>query len=285
MLAVDRLYASVLKNGPVCVGLDTDISYIPDLEKKSDQTISEILFAFNRSIIDSAIDLAACFKVQIAYYESLGLEGLLAYQKTLAYLRQKNAIIIADIKRGDIAKTAEMYAKAHFTGDFEADWITVNPWMGYDTLEPYLPYLKNSGKGIFVLLSTSNPGAKDLEYQTDPEGTPLWKKLGNHITKIGAQYQGESGYSNIGAVVGCTRPEDATEIRSLYPSMFFLVPGYGAQGGSATEMQSSFDSNQNGAVVNASRSILLAYQKNPSLSVAEAARAEVQSMRKAFLFK
>ena len=153
-MIIDQLFESVAQKGHVCVGLDTDITYLPEAFALKYSTIEEGLFQFNKAIIDRTLDVSACYKVQIAYYESYGIEGLRAYQRTLSYLREKDAVIIADIKRGDIAKTAEMYAKAHFTGDFESDFITLSPYMGLDSLNPYLPYVKDQNKGVFVLIRT-----------------------------------------------------------------------------------------------------------------------------------
>ena len=146
-MIVDKLYESVAKKGVVCVGLDTDISYVPAYLQKEAGSAEEAVFRFNKEIIDATEDVAGCYKVQIAYYESLGLEGLRAYQRTLGYLREKGLIAIADIKRGDIAKTAEMYAKGHFEGDFEADFVTLAPYMGMDSVTPYLPYVKEKEIG------------------------------------------------------------------------------------------------------------------------------------------
>ena len=157
---VDKLYESVAANGPVCVGLDTEISYLPTTDTA--RTAGENVVAFNRALIDATKGVAGCYKVQIAYYESLGLDGMRAYAETLKMARATGLPVIADIKRGDIAKTAEMYAKAHFTGDFEADIITLAPYMGLDSISPYLPYCAEQGKGVFVLCRTSNPGAKDF---------------------------------------------------------------------------------------------------------------------------
>lgn len=284
MHAMDKVFESVSKKGPVCVGLDTDPSYIPAEELKKSTTLEEAVLRYNQKIIDATLDVAAVYKVQIAYYEAMGVRGLEVYRDTLRYLREKKALIVTDVKRGDIAKTAEMYAKAHFTGDFEADIITVNPWMGMDTLRPYYPYLENHEKGLFVLLSTSNPGALDLEYQETKIGAPLWKILGEKLTLEGNAFLGEHGYSDIGVVVGCTRPEDARKIRQLFPSLYFLVPGYGAQGGTAEELDGVFDPFKNGAVINASRSILLAYkqEKYTDCTPEEAARKEALTMQKAF---
>ena len=163
MTNMDKLYASVAANGPVCVGLDTEFSYLPADVVDYTKTAGENVVEFNRRIIEATKASAGCYKVQIAYYESLGLDGMRAYAETLKMVRATGLPVIADIKRGDIAKTAEMYAKAHFTGDFEADIITLAPYMGLDSISPYLPYCKEQGKGLFVLCRTSNPGAKDCE--------------------------------------------------------------------------------------------------------------------------
>jgi orotidine-5'-phosphate decarboxylase len=220
------------------------------------------------------------YKVQIAYYEALGLAGLAAYAQTLRYLREKGAIIIADVKRGDIAKTAEMYAKAHFSGDFEADFITVNPFMGMDTLTPFYPYLETGEKGLFALVATSNPGAGDIEGIRAADGTTVSEKVGEMIAKESANFAGESGYGAIGAVVGCTNREQTTRIRERLPHVFFLIPGYGAQGGKAADMR-EYLREGNGGVVNSSRGILLAAKKPEfaHLPFAEAARAETIRMR------
>ena len=142
-MIIDKLFEKVAQNGHVCVGLDTDYGYLPPEFAQRYPDIEEGIFQFNKAIVEATLDVAACYKVQIAYYESYGMAGLRAYQRTLALLREKNAVAIADIKRGDIAKTAEMYAKAHFTGDFEADFVTLSPYMGMDSLTPYLPYVQN----------------------------------------------------------------------------------------------------------------------------------------------
>ena len=160
---IDRLYERVEERGVVCVGLDTDISYVPEFIKNG-RSNKEAIVEFNKRIIDETFDVAACFKVQIAYYEALGIEGLEAYRDTIKYLREKGEIVIADIIRGDIDATAKMYAKAHFEGDFEADFITVSPYMGMDSIMPYIPYIESGKKGLFSLVRTSNKGAVDIEY-------------------------------------------------------------------------------------------------------------------------
>ena len=240
----------------------------------------EAIVKFNKGIIDATLDVVSTYKVQIAYYEALGIEGLMAYKETLEYLREKDAIIIADIKRGDIAKTAEMYAKAHFTGDFEADFITLNPYMGMDTIEPFMEYLEKYDKGIFTLVRTSNPGAKDVEYIETAKGEKVYEEVGAMVQELGKRVTGACGYSSLGAVMGCTHVDEAVKMREALGNTFFLIPGYGAQGGTAKEV-ALYLKNGNGGVVNSSRGILLAYKKDKykGMSYAEAARAESISMR------
>ena len=194
---IDKLYDRVEKRSVVCVGLDTALDYVPEHIREG-RTSGEAIFEFNKQIIDSTYDVAACFKVQIAYYEALGLEGLIAYKKTLEYLREKDEIIIADIKRGDIAATAKMYAKAHFEGDFEADFITLSPYMGMDSIEPYMPYLESGKKGVFSLVRTSNPGAEDIEYLDTVEGKKVYEVVADKITEMAKSCTGSCGYTAIG---------------------------------------------------------------------------------------
>ena len=276
MTNMDKLYDSVAKNGPVCVGLDTEISYLPETDTAL--TAGENIVAFNRRLIDATKGVAGCYKVQIAYNESLGMDGMLAYQQTLKMARASGLPVIADIKRGDIAKTAEMYAKAHFTGDFEADIVTLAPYMGLDSIVPYLPYCKDQGKGVFVLCRTSNPGRMDFEYQTLSDGRTVYTMVGDALTKLGADYMGERGYSSVGLVIGGTTGEEAAEIRDRYKNTFFLIPGYGAQGGKACDI-ALYMNKGNGGVVNSSRGILMAWKKQPGVAFDEAAYNECVRMR------
>ena len=279
-LIIDKLYERVEERGVVCLGLDTALDYIPSHVLEG-RTVSEALFEFNKEIIDATLDVVACFKVQIAYYEALGIEGLIAYKNTLKYLREKDAIIIADIKRGDIAATASQYAKAHFTGDFEADFITLSPYMGMDSIEPYLPYMKEGKKGVFVLVRTSNSGAEDFENLDIVGAKKLYNAVGDKLTEMGQSVKGKYGYTQIGGVIGCTHVEEGKEIRSRYNDMFFLIPGYGAQGGKAEDV-ALYLNNGNGGVVNSSRGILLAYKKeNRETEYAACAREEAIKMRDA----
>lgn len=283
-MIIDRLYESVKEKGHVSVGLDTAIDYIPNAVLKKHNNIEDCLFEYNRMIIDSTLDVAACYKVQIAYYESLGIEGLRAYSRTLRYIKEKKALAIADIKRGDISKTAEMYAKAHFQGDFESDFVTLNPYMGLDTIEPYLPYLKDKEKGLFVLVRTSNRGAKDIQYVDTKGSGKLYDLVGEKVHSLGKNYLGKCGYSSIGGVIGCTHVEEGIEIRNNLDKMFFLIPGYGAQGGKASDV-ALYLKDGNGGVVNSSRGILLAYKKadDGEKTYGECARKEVIRMKEDIL--
>lgn len=278
MTQMDRLYEAVAAKGPVCVGLDTDFSYLPEGYADSTKTAGENLVRFNREIIDATREVAGCYKVQIAYYEALGMDGMMAYRDTLAYLRENKLLTIADIKRGDIAKTAEMYAKAHYEGDFEADFITLAPYMGLDSLSPYLPYMEKSGKGAFVLCRTSNGGAKDFEYEKLSDGRHVYDLVGDKVAELGKGYMGEHGYSSIGLVIGGTHIEEAKEIRAKYQNSFFLIPGYGAQGGKAEDI-AQYLQKGNGGAVNSSRGILLAYKKQEGVRFDEAAYRECVDMK------
>ena len=280
MTNLDKLYDAVAARGPVCVGLDTDISYLPEDFVDSAKTAGENIVAFNKAIIEATKAVAGCFKVQIAYYESLGMDGMKAYADTLAAVRAAGVPVIADIKRGDIAKTAEMYAKAHFEGDFEADFITLAPYMGLDSIQPYMPYMQQKGKGVFVLVRTSNPGAKDFEYEKLADGRHVYDMVGDKLNELGKQAMGESGYSSVGLVIGGTHIEEAAEIRARYKDSFFLIPGYGAQGGTAPDI-AQYLSCGNGGVVNSSRGILLARKKQPGVKFDEAAYNECVKMKEA----
>ena len=279
-MIMDKLYRAVEEKGPVCVGLDTDVSYVPQwLMDECNGDITQALFAFNKKIIDATKDVAGCFKVQIAYYEAQGLAGMLAYSKTVKYLRENGLLVIGDIKRGDIAKTAEMYAAGHFEGDFEVDRVTLSGYMGLDSISPYMPYFKEKDKGAFVLVRTSNPGREDFQYINTESGEPLYDVVGEKIAKLGEECMNECGYSSLGAVIGGTSALEAEEIRAKLKNTFFLIPGYGAQGGKAEDI-ARYLVNGNGGVVNSSRAVLLAYRKEDNeLHFEESARKEVLRMR------
>ena len=258
-MIVDRLYDAVKEKGFVCVGLDSHLDYIPNYIKEKHEKLSDVIFEYNKTIIDATSDIVAIYKPQIAYYEANGLEGLIAYQRTLRYIKEKGLLSIGDVKRGDIASTAKEYAKAHFKGEFEADFITLNPYMGMDSITPYLDYLKTGEKGVFVLLRTSNEGAKDIEC-LDYNGEALYFKVGDELKKFADELTSECGYSPLGFVVGATHSEEAKKIRERYKNIFFLLPGYGAQGAKAEDIR-TYLNDFNGGVVNSSRGIIKYYQK------------------------
>ena len=266
---MSRLQSVCREKSPLCIGLDTDVSYIPPSVAEKFASPAEAVLAYNKAIIAAAGKYAGCFKVQIAYYEAMGLSGLDAYAKTLKAVRAAGIPVISDIKRGDIADTAKAYARAHFSGDFETDIITINPYMGFDTLTPFTEWCKaeKGGKGAFVLLCTSNPGMKDIEHQKLANGSILLEKVGNEIARIGEEFKAEYPEQTcgpIGAVVGATQEADARYLRDKYPDVFFLIPGYGAQGGAARVAATLLD--KAGGTVNSSRGILCAWKKSEKLA-------------------
>jgi orotidine-5'-phosphate decarboxylase len=289
MFSVDRLYQTVSARGNVCVGLDTALSYVPFCEQHRPE--AEALLRYNEALVDATFDVCACYKIQIAYYEALGRAGLDSYARTLSYIRKQGGFVIADIKRGDIADTASYYAKGHFSGDFEADMVTLNPYMGMDSLEPWLIEAHKKKKGAFVLLRTSNKGFMDFEGQKTARGGFVYDLVGEKLLELAERCQTDSGYGIFGAVVGAEvkndqEIEEARTLRSRYKKLFFLVPGYGAQGGGASEAALLLTAQKNGGVVNASRSILKAWQHAEHSEVtledaAHYAREAVITMRNA----
>ncbi|MBO5236306.1 MAG: orotidine-5'-phosphate decarboxylase [Spirochaetaceae bacterium] len=279
MNSMNFLREMVEKNGPLCVGLDTTPEYLPESVVASFDSPAMAVLAYNKAIIERIVSgessgLAACCKVQIAYYEAMGLEGMDVYSQTLQLVRKAGLPVIADIKRGDIADTAKAYAKAHFSGDFEADIITVNPYMGFDTLKPFAEYAmpEKGGKGFFVLLRTSNPGMVDIEKLQLASTVAKFSeecvldRVGhelNRLAQVFKEFYPEALCSPIGAVVGCTEESDAKVLREAYPEVFFLIPGYGAQGGAARIAATLLS--KAGGTVNSSRGILTAWKKDEKL--------------------
>ena len=276
---MEQLQDAAQANGPLCVGLDTDPSYLPAPLLTVFNSPADAILAYNKEIIKriAAEKTACCCKIQIAYYEAMRLAGLKAYVETIRAVKEAGLIAISDIKRGDIADTAKAYARAHFTGEFETDIITVNPYMGFDTLKPFTEYCnpvpttqgkgEAGGKGIFVLLRTSNPGMVDIEQQELKAGGRVLDKTGAELERISAEFK--KAYPNqtcspVGAVVGCTEESDARALRDAYPDIFFLIPGYGAQGGAARIAATLLD--KAGGTVNSSRGILCAWKKAPELA-------------------
>lgn len=287
-LLIERI--AELQN-PTCVGLDTSFEYLPDEMRAGAKNFSdaaERIFYFNKKLIDTLYDIVPSVKVQIAYYEMYGAEGLKAYAETLRYAAEKGLIVIADAKRNDIGSTAACYSKA-FLGEtevngsrftaFPADYLTVNAYLGTDGVAPFVEDCAKRDKGVFVLVKTSNPSSGELQNLNLENGVPVYEYMGSLVEKWGENTVGKYGYSAVGAVVGATHPEEAAKLREKLPHTFFLIPGYGAQGGNARMLKCCFGKNGLGGVVNNSRGILCAYKKTGG-AYYEAARAAAKAMQK-----
>jgi len=298
MLIIDKLIDKIIEmDNPTVVGLDPRIDYIPDdiMKYATDRfgntsiSIKYALLAYNKGLIDAICDIVPAVKPQIAFYEQFGSEGIDAYIQTVAYAKEKGMIVIGDIKRSDIASTAEAYSDGHL-GEvdvfgkphrfFDEDFITVNPFLGGDSVIPFLKNCKNFQKGLFLLVKTSNSGSGDFQDLMSGDRR-IYEIVGDYVAKWGEDFIGKHGYSSIGAVVGATHPQTAAKLRARLPKTFFLVPGYGAQGGSAADIAVSFDKNGLGAVVNNSRGIIAAYkqEKYAGMTYMEAAREAALAMK------
>jgi len=299
-MLIDRLIEKIKTlNAPIVVGLDPRLSQIPsyikeavyEAQEKTPEAAAEIIFTFNKCIIDSIYDIVPAVKPQIAMYEQFGAAGIACYFKTVAYAKAKGLITIGDIKRGDIASTAEAYSSAHIgAADIEeekivsdTDFITVNPYMGYDSIEPYLSDCEKYDRGLFVLVKTSNPSSREIQDLQAADGQPIYAHVGGLVSEWGRGLIGESGFSSIGAVVGATHPAEGKTLREILPHTFFLVPGYGAQGGKAADLVGMLNKDGIGIIVNNSRGITGAYQsgkfKADEKDFAKAARAAVLDMK------
>ncbi|MGN1235302.1 MAG: orotidine-5'-phosphate decarboxylase [Christensenellaceae bacterium] len=289
---IDQLIERIVQlQNPTCVGLDTSFDYLPD-EMKAGVTgtkaASEAILSFNKKVIDSVCDLVPAVKVQIAYYESYGVDGLLAFRDTLLYAKSKGLFVITDAKRNDIGSTAACYAKA-FLGEtpvgslateaFPSDMVTVNGYLGTDGISPFVTECEKRDKGIFVLVKTSNPSGDEIQNVRLENGKTLYEHMGDLVESWGRSTVGAYGYSAVGAVVGATKPEEAKVLRSRLKNTFFLIPGYGAQGANAEMLKNCFDENGIGGIVNNSRGILCAYKKRGG-TYDEAARAAVIDMQR-----
>jgi len=298
---IDQLIEKIKdKKSPIVVGLDPMLQYIPEFLTKRifgemGETLEgagELIFQFNKEIVDYTNDLIPAVKPQIAMYEQFGLPGLLAYKRTIDYCKEKGLIVIGDIKRGDIGSTSLAYATGHLGkvlvggkryAPFDEDFATVNPYLGTDGIKPFMDICNEEDKGIFVLVKTSNPSSGEFQDQL-VSNRPLYELVGEKVADWGEESMGER-YSNIGAVVGATYPEVGKTLRRLMPKTFILVPGYGAQGGTGKDLVPFFNEDGLGAVINSSRGILAAY-KNEAYKAygeekfAEAARAAVIAMQK-----
>lgn len=243
----------------LCVGIDPRLEKIPEeIRVQTDGSVEDMLYRFGTEVLEIVVDQAACIKPQIAFFEAHGLAGLRAYVRILAEARRLDMPVIGDVKRGDIGSTAAAYAAGHLTpgADFEVDAITLNPYLGADALEPFVQAADQAGKGLYVLVRTSNPGAKDLQ-ELDAGGRPLFEQTAALVRRLGeAATSGSNGLSCVGAVVGATAPEALVSLRKLLPDTGFLVPGYGAQGATASDVAAGRRPDGSGMVVNASRSII-----------------------------
>ena len=274
---INKLIAKIQKTqAPIVVGLDPMLDYIPAHVKEKafaefGETLegaAEAIWQFNKEIVDKTYDLIPAVKPQIAMYEQFGVEGLKAYQRTVDYCHSKDLVVIGDIKRGDIGSTSAAYAAGHlgkvqvgskcYTA-FNEDFATVNPYLGSDGVKPFLEVCREEGKGLFILVKTSNPSSGEFQDRLI-DGRPLYELVGEKVAQWGREHMGDS-YSYIGAVVGATYPEMGKILRKIMPKTFILVPGYGAQGGKGKDLAHFFNEDGYGAIVNSSRGIIAAYKQ------------------------
>ena len=296
---INQLVANIKKTGaPIVVGLDPMLNYIPEqVQKKAfaeyGETLegaAEAIWQFNKEIVDKTYDLIPAVKPQIAMYEQLGLPGLAAFKKTVDYCKEKGLVVIGDIKRGDIGSTSAAYAVGHIGkvkvgsktyAPFDEDFVTVNPYLGSDGVNPFLDVCKEEKKGIFVLVKTSNPSSGEFQDQKI-DGRPLYELVGEKVAAWGSEVMGDE-YSYVGAVVGATYPEMGKVLRKVMPKAYILVPGYGAQGGKGKDLVHFFNEDGLGAIVNSSRGIIAAYKQEKYANYgeeafADASRAAVEDM-------
>lgn len=296
---INKLTAKIQKTkAPIVVGLDPMLSYIPKhIQEKAFHEFGETLegaaeaiWQFNKEIVDKTYDLIPAVKPQIAMYEQFGIPGLQAFKKTLDYCKEKDLVVIGDIKRGDIGSTSAAYATGHVgkvqvgankIAAFDEDFVTLNPYMGADSINPFIDVCKEEKKGMFILVKTSNPSSGDFQDQL-VDGRPLYELVGEKVAQWGSDFMGDS-YSYVGAVVGATYPEMGKTLRKIMPKAYILVPGYGAQGGQGKDLVHFFNEDGLGAIVNSSRGIIAAYKQEQYAKYgeehfAEASRAAVEAM-------
>lgn len=288
-------------NAPIVVGLDPMMKFVPEYIKKAafaeyGETLegaAEAVWQYNKGIVDAIWDLVPAVKPQIAMYEQFGIPGMIAFKKTVDYCKEKNLIVIGDIKRGDIGSTSEAYAVGHLgkvqVGEksyygFDEDFATVNPYLGSDGVKPFLKVCSEEKKGIFVLVKTSNPSSGELQDRL-VDGRAVYELVGEQVAAWGAGCMPQEGsYSYVGAVVGATYPEQGKLLRKIMPNTFILVPGYGAQGGKGADLVHFFNEDGLGAIINSSRGIIAAYQQEQyarfgEQGYADASRAAVLAMK------
>ena len=296
---INQLIANIKKTGaPIVVGLDPMLKYIPEhIQKKAfaefGETLegaAEAIWQFNKEIVDKTYDLIPAVKPQIAMYEQFGIPGLVAFKKTVDYCKAKGLVVIGDIKRGDIGSTSSAYAVEHIGkvqvgsktyAPFDEDFVTVNPYLGSDGVNPFIDVCKEEKKGLFILVKTSNPSSGEFQDQMI-DGRPLYELVGEKVAQWGEDCMGDE-YSYIGAVVGATYPEMGKVLRKVMPKSYILVPGYGAQGGKGKDLVHFFNEDGLGAIVNSSRGIIAAYKQEKYANYgeeafADASRAAVEDM-------
>ena len=297
-MSFDRLIEKIIEmKNPTVVGLDPKLEYVPEyLQKRyldedgwTLKAAAKAIFAFNQAIIDEIHDIVPAIKPQAAYYEMYGHYGIKALEKTIRYAKLNGMFVITDGKRNDIGTTMEAYATAHLgkvkvgSKEYEpfiGDALTVNGYLGSDGIKPLLNICRENDKGIFVLAKTSNPSSGELQ-DRKIENMPVYEVMGHMCESWGKELPGKYGYSGVGAVVGATYPEQIVYLREALPTTFFLIPGYGAQGAGAKDIAAAFDKNGLGGIVNSSRGIMCAYQKEKcdEREYAQAARREAIRMR------
>ena len=273
-MIIDTLIDKIKKcDNPTVVGLDTSFDYLPEGMRAGIDDFAgaaEAVFAFNRALIDAVCDIVPAVKVQIAYYEMYGVEGMHAFDKTCRYAASKGLVVMTDAKRNDIGATASCYAKAYLGqtqvggekySAFDSDFLTVNGYLGSDGIKPFFEHVNGRDKGIFVLVKTSNPSSGELQDLRLENGKTVYEYMGSLVEEWGKDSIGGYGYSSVGAVVGATHPAQAAILRREMPHTFFLIPGYGAQGGKADDLKVCFDADGLGGIVNSSRGILCAYRQ------------------------
>ncbi len=291
---IDRLIEKIKStDNPSVAGIDTSFDYLPENVKSKCSSLSDAAAAivdFNAELIENLYKIVPAVKVQVAYYEMYGVEGMAAFKKTLEMAKERGLIVISDVKRNDIGSTATCYSNAYIGGvnvggkrftAFESDFITVNAYLGEDGIKPFVNGCKENDKGIFALVKTSNPSSGQLQDRVFESGETLYESVAALVEKWGEPLVGKYGYTDVGAVVGATHPKQAERLRKIMPHTFFLVPGYGAQGGTAKDLTVCFDEKGLGAIVNSSRGIICAYknEKYRGLSVGKAAAAAAEDMR------
>lgn len=295
---MDQLIEKIKQtNNPTVMGLDPRYDMIPEgIRNKYSKDVKgacAAILEFNKALIDATYDIIPAVKPQIAFYEMFGVEGMNTFLETCNYAKEKGMIVIADIKRGDIGSTAAGYSNAYLgrttIGEneepiFDIEFVTVNPYLGIDGVKPFIEDAKTYGKGIFILVKTSNPSSGELQDLKTEDGEEIYKKVGKLVNEWGKELIGEYGYSSVSAVVGATYPKQIEELRNIMPHAYFLIPGYGAQGGKAEDIALGFE-NGLGGIVNASRSLMCAYQSEKwketyqETEFAQATRAEAIRMR------